>query len=724
MPDFTRVFILRASLTLSLILLLGSSVKAARNPLGVQQGAVARIEKIVVQGNAVNNPGEQHVKVIRATSGSAKAGQVGLILYAEDRLMTGDAIVVLTYLGNESRQSYVGIGRNGSAIVRRESIFLRAGQVWVNAAGFFAVRTVLWWLGVPGTEFYFRVEDSRTPANRDTAKLEVASGAVDVSLASIGSDDTGVGGASRRQQAIGAVQARSQTLRVASGRGVDLVEGENIPATTYPLSAERINELNNWFKLIGAKPASVLEPTRSPLVAFRLLFMTGAAYDPPGKEGVASLTAALLAEGGSRALSHDEIIEAMHPMATSFGWQVDKEMTVFSGTTHADNLEKYYGLIRDMLLDPGFREDDFARFKTEAINFLKVSLSQGNDEELGKEHLYNVIYKGHPYGHHNMGTVSSLEKLTLDDVRAFYRENYTQSNRVIGLSGGYPADFPARVEADFAKLPAGSGAKMFAQPTVSPGMRIEIIQRETRATGISMGFPIPVTRADKDWPALALVASYLGQHRSSVSHLYQRLREARGLNYGDYAYVEYFPRGMFQFTPDPNLGRSTQIFQIWIRPVEPQNSMFALRAALYEYDKLVREGMKQADFEAIRDFLTKYSNVLTATQDARLGYALDSRYYGTPEYTAFMRERLSKLTLADVNRAIKQHLATDRMRIVMVTRDAAGLRAAIVKGAPSPIKYNSPKPDDIMAEDKIIERYKIDVRPDQIVIVPVEKVFQ
>jgi zinc protease len=475
-----------------------------------------------------------------------------------------------------------------------------------------------------------------------------------------------------------------------------------------------------------SKIATVLEQTKSPLVSFRLLLMTGSAQDPAGKEGVASLTAAMLAEGGSRALSYDEIVEAMYPMATSFGWQVDKEMTVFSGTTHVDNLEKYYGLVRDMLLDPGFREDDFARLKTNAVNFLKTSLSQGNDEELGKERLYNVIYAGHPYGHHNMGTVSSLEKLTLDDVRAFYKQNYTQGNIVLGLAGGFTQDFVSRVETDIAaKLPAGTASpKRYAQPVVKPGMSIEIIKRETRATAISMGFPIPVTRADKDWPALALVASYLGQHRSSVSHLYQRLREVRGLNYGDYAYVEYFPRGMFQFEPDPNLGRSTQIFQIWIRPVEPQNSHFALRAALYEYDKLVREGMKQADFEAIRDFLTKYSNVLTATQDARLGYALDSRYYGTPEYTSFMKERLSKLTLADVNSAIKRHLSTDRMRVVVITKDAEGLRDAILKGTPSPIKYNSPKPDDIMAEDKVIEKYKVPVAPAQVTVVPVDKVFQ
>ena len=475
----------------------------------------------------------------------------------------------------------------------------------------------------------------------------------------------------------------------------------------------------------AGKPASVLAPSQSPLVSFRLLFMTGAASDPAGKEGVASLTAALLAEGGSRQMSYEQIVEAMYPMAASFRWQADKEMTVFSGTTHVDNLEKYYGLIRDMLLDPGFREEDFTRLKADAVNFLKVSLRQGNDEELGKEYLYNIIYADHPYAHHNMATVSSLDRLTLDDVRAFYRANYTRGNLVVGLAGGYPADFPARVEADFSKLPAGgAGARKFDQPKVAPGMRVEIVRRETRATAISMGFPIPVNRSHKDWPALALVASYFGQHRSSVSHLYQRLREARGLNYGDYSYVEYFPRGMFQFTPDPNLGRSSQIFQIWIRPVEPQNSHFALRAALFEFDKLVRDGIPQKDFEGIRDFLVKYANVLTATQGARLGYALDSRYYGTPEYTSFMRERLARLTKADVDRAIKQYLATDRMRVVIVTKEAEALRDAIVRGTPSPIKYNSPKPEEILAEDRVIEKYRVNVRPDQVVVVPVDKVFQ
>jgi zinc protease len=245
-----------------------------------------------------------------------------------------------------------------------------------------------------------------------------------------------------------------------------------------------------------------------------------------------------------------------------------------------------------------------------------------------------------------------------------------------------------------------------------------------RSTAISLGFPIDVNRASADWPALAVAVSYLGQHRSSNGYLYGWLREARGLNYGDYAYLEYFPRGMFQFTPDPNLARQQQIFQIWIRPVEVPTGVFTLRAAMYGYDNFVRNGLSREAFEATRQFLTKYSNILTQTQSARLGYALDSRYYGVADYNTYVRDALAKLTVDDVNRSIRQHLATDRMQIVIVTKDAKPFQDAVAKNTPSPIVYNSPKPKEIADEDAVIQRFRINVKPEDVKVVPVERVFE
>ena len=76
-----------------------------------------------------------------------------------------------------------------------------------------------------------------------------------------------------------------------------------------------------------------------------------------------------------------------------------------------------------------------------------------------------------------------------------------------------------------------------------------------------------------------------------------------------------------------------------------------------------------------------------------------------------------------MNRAIREHLAGEPTRVVMVTKDAEALRNALVNGTPSPITYNSPKPREILEEDKVIQAYPINVKPADVTIVPVEEVF-
>lgn len=479
----------------------------------------------------------------------------------------------------------------------------------------------------------------------------------------------------------------------------------------------------------AAEPAfeTILLETEAPLVDVRFLFLAGSADDPEGQEGLAELTARMVADAGSRAMTYTEIQQALYPLAAGFSAQVDKEMTVFGGRAHVDNLERYYEIVSGQLLEPGFREEDFQRVKSNLVNAIRVGLRANNDEELGKEVLYEMIYAGHPYGHLNLGHAEAIERLTLEDVRRFYREHYTQRRLTLGLIGGLPKGFPARVEADLAAgLPEGEAAPEASvpQPKRPGGVEVTLVEKDTRAAAISFGFPIEVTRRHPDFVALWLVRSYFGEHRSSNSHLYQRIREARGMNYGDYAYIEYFPRGMFQFHPDPNLGRTSQIFQVWIRPVPPEQTHFALRVAKHELDKLVEEGMSEEAFEATRNFLRKFVSILTQGQGRRLGYALDSRYYGTPEFTAFIREGLEALTLEEVNRVIREHLQGEDLAVVVVTPEAEALAEALATEAPSPMSYNAPKPEELLAEDEIIQAYPLGIRREAIRIVPVGEVFE
>jgi zinc protease len=114
---------------------------------------------------------------------------------------------------------------------------------------------------------------------------------------------------------------------------------------------------------------------------------------------------------------------------------------------------------------------------------------------------------------------------------------------------------------------------------------------------------------------------------------------------------------------------------------------------------------------------------MTATQDQQLGYALDSQWYGIPEYTAYMRDKLSKLTVADVNAAIRKHLSGQDLQVVMITRDATGLAQKLASDTAPPIKYDAEKPKLLLDEDQLIGAMKLGIRPEAIRITPVEEVF-
>jgi zinc protease len=475
----------------------------------------------------------------------------------------------------------------------------------------------------------------------------------------------------------------------------------------------------------GPELAIVTQPSPLPRLDVKLLFTAGSAHDPKGKEGLAALTARMIAQAGSKDRRIDEIRKALFPMAGSFDAQVDREMTTFTGVIHKDNWAAFFDMVLPQLTDPGFREEDFRRLKDAQMNALVQNLRNSNEEELGKERLQELVYRGTPYGHPALGTVAGLDAITLDDVKDFAKKAYTRAALTVGVAGDAPQALLARIKTEAGKLGAGPA---IATPEGVDGRRpngveVDIVKKETRATAISFGFPIAVTRAHPDFAALSVARAWLGEHRSSSSHLYQRIREVRGMNYGDYAYIEAFPRAMSRFFPDAGLARRAQIFEIWIRPVVPQNAHLALRIGIRELDRLVNDGLTEGEFQMTRDYLMKNAYLLTSTQDHQLGYALDQKWYGLPDYVETMRANLSKLTRADVNAAVKRHLQTKDLSIVMITKDAEGLKEKLVSDAFSPITYDGEKPKELLDEDKVVGARKLDIRPEAVTITPVDDVF-
>ncbi len=477
----------------------------------------------------------------------------------------------------------------------------------------------------------------------------------------------------------------------------------------------------------GLANSPVLLPVAAdPTVAFKIAFAIGSQNDPAGKEGLAYLTATLMAEGATKKHPYPEVLRLLYPMAAGYGARVDKELITFSGRVHKDNLDAYVPMLLDAIREPAFEEADFSRIKQRTRDFIEKTLRYSSDEELGKAALYGAAFAGTPYAHLNAGTAAGLAAITLEDVRQFHARNFTREAVLLAMGGGYDAALVERMQGDLAQLPAGKPAAVMSPALQAPeGRPVVIVKKPGPATAISFGFPIEARRGDRDFYALWVANSWLGEHRNSSSHLYSVIREKRGMNYGDYSYIECFPEGGNRNVPPANVPRRRQLFEVWIRPVPNDQAQFALRAAMREVESLAKNGLTQDQFELTRSFISKYSlNYAVSTED-RLGYALDDRVYGVkaPGHLDNFRHVIPTLKLAEVNAAIKKHLRPDRMWIAMVSEQADSLAAQLASGAPSPMKYASPKPDEVLAEDKTIEAYPLALRRDRIQVVPVDGMF-
>ena len=475
------------------------------------------------------------------------------------------------------------------------------------------------------------------------------------------------------------------------------------------------------------------EPS-SPFVAFNIWVKSGSAADPKGKEGLASLTATLMAGGATRQDTLEAILEKMYPMSAGYSVSVDKEMTNFTGRVHRDNLDAYYALFKNALLAPAFSEADFNRVKSQRLNFLERGRRYSRDEELSKDLLFSMAYEGTPYQHPSDGYVESVRSITLDDMRGFYRDHYVRNNIVVGVGGGYSQGFAERVRKDLDALPEGTPRAIPApMPKAPSGVKVLIVDKQTDASAISFGFPITLLRNHPDFVPLLVANSYLGEHRNSVGRLYQAIRETRGMNYGNYAYIEAFPAGYATQQPRVNVARRSQLFEIWIRPISltaPGNlhdrTLFATRAAMFELQKLVEKGMTPQEVATSKEFLRNYVGTWGATISRRLGYAVDDAFYGIgkPGFLQSLKAAVDKVTPEQVNAAIKKHLQDDNMHLVIITADAAGMKQKILSGGATSISYAGERPAALLAEDKTIASLPIKVKETDITILPIDKVFQ
>lgn len=498
--------------------------------------------------------------------------------------------------------------------------------------------------------------------------------------------------------------------------------------------------------LLQAQEIVSLPMPNSGKVVIRLMFRNGSVSDPKGKEGLTMLTASLLTEGSTKNYSTATLQKKMYPWAARMGSFVDKEVSIVGFECPTLYLNDFYALVKDVLLNPAFDSSDVERVRSNQKNFVDEVIRQSSDEEYGKKYLEYILFKGTPYQHLKQGTAAGITAITIDDIKNHYRNYFTRNNVMIGIAGEFPAEFPNQVKQDLQGL-SNVQPEIFQAVAFPPlnGTNITIISKPgALGSAISAGFPLELNRGGDYFAALMVANSWLGEHRKSYSRLYQKIREARSMNYGDYTYIEWYEGGGGNMLPPAGTPRSMNYFSIWLRPVQTAKGLkgqyeelkelrvghapFAMRMARHEMDKLINNGLSEEDFQQTRDFLRSYSKLYVEGMSKKLGYALDSRFYGRTDWIQELDVLLSNLTREQVNSIMKKYWQTGNMQWVIITDESEvdPLVKTFKEGMPAPMSYSNglkaSLTKEILAEDEIINVYPFPVN--SVTVIESDKTFR
>lgn len=297
--------------------------------------------------------------------------------------------------------------------------------------------------------------------------------------------------------------------------------GQPVDAAT-PDVAER--RLPNGMRVLVARKAGL------PLVSARLGFDAGTSDDPRGQAGVASFTASLLTQGTDNR-SAPEIATETERLGANIGAGAGVDFTNVFASSPANVFPQTMALMADVVRNPVFAAEELNRAKTQALNGLRVQLSQpGTVAGIAAS---RAVYGDSPYGQPGSGTPTSIPALTREQLQAFHQAAYRPSAATLVFSGDItPEAAYALAEQAFGDWRDPAGAAVSASdPAGAPAApRVIVIDQPGAGQAAVIAAMRGIARNDEDYFPLLVGNALMGGGFSA--RLNQEIRIKRGLSYG------------------------------------------------------------------------------------------------------------------------------------------------------------------------------------------------
>ncbi|UPJ47958.1 insulinase family protein [Bradyrhizobium sp. 200] len=280
----------------------------------------------------------------------------------------------------------------------------------------------------------------------------------------------------------------------------------------------------------GGIEAWFVQDATVPLIAMEYAFGGGATQDPTDKPGVGHLTASLLDEG-SGDLDSKTYHERLDRRAIELSFTSTRDQFRGSLRMLKDNKDEAFDLLRMALTSPRFDAPDVVRIRAQVLSSLRREST--NPSSLANRKFLEVAFNGHPYGRQSQGTLDSVPRIEIADLKDYVRRVIAKDTLKIAVVGDVdPETLGKLLDKTFGSLPAK--AQLTEVPDVlaaKPPQRV-CIPLDVPQTVVTFGGP-GVRRSEPDFMAAYVVNQILGG-RGLSSRLYREVREKRGLAYSVY----------------------------------------------------------------------------------------------------------------------------------------------------------------------------------------------
>ncbi|MFZ6033304.1 MAG: M16 family metallopeptidase [Melioribacter sp.] len=264
-----------------------------------------------------------------------------------------------------------------------------------------------------------------------------------------------------------------------------------------------------------------------PIVQLNVLIDAGSRLDPPDKKGLALLTSLLIDEGAGKYNSF-ELNDEFEKLGTIISINVDHDTFVLSMLSLSENFEKSFELLAEILNNPRLNTEDFEREKKKLTG--KIIQLRKEPSYIANTAFDRIVFDGTYYAYPELGYLETLDKITIEDVRDYYRK-YIQNNSLnFAVVGNVSKDEIVRlVNKNF------NGRQKITidqniEPVVDQNTKIYIAdKRDAPQTELRIGHR-GVKRNEETYYRLKLMNTILGGDFSSRINL--NLREKKGFTYG------------------------------------------------------------------------------------------------------------------------------------------------------------------------------------------------